>query len=86
LNISQTNMTVSLQANIDVGVFVPSLGSAQLLPNGNWMFAPSNVFANPAYFEVNQYTPSGTLVYQIQGLAASYRCWMMQTMYTPPAS
>ncbi len=84
-NIDQTGMVATLQFNADLGVFSHSLGSAQLLPNGDYMFQSGyiNLGGGTAEVQNTEYTPDGTAVYQFQstGPSPSYRGWRLSDLY-----
>jgi hypothetical protein len=83
-NIDQTNMVATLQLNADLGAYSPSLGSAQLLLNGDYMFQSGNIMmGGPVKVQSIEYTPAATDVYEFQsvGPAPSYRGWRMTDLY-----
>lgn len=83
LNVDQTNMQVSLNLNATLDGYSPVLGSAQLLPNGDYTFQPG--FLNPGahgYERSIEVTPSASVSYELQGGDPSYRSWRMPSLYT----
>jgi arylsulfate sulfotransferase len=83
-NIDQTNMLATLQLNADLGNYSQSLGSAQLLQNGNYMFQAGNITSGSSIeVQSTEITPQGTAVYQLQsiGPTPSYRGWRMTDLY-----
>jgi arylsulfate sulfotransferase len=83
-NIDQAKMLASLQLNADLGSYSPSLGSAQLLPNGDYMFQSGNIKQGATIKVQNtELTPTGTAVYQFQsvGSAPAYRGWRLADFY-----
>jgi len=87
LSIDETNKTVSLLVNADVGVYSQALGSAQLLPNGNYMYQ-SGTFpfgGNPTFSQTLEIQTDGTPVYNTQA-PSSYRSWMLPSFYAPPGT
>jgi len=83
-NIDQTHMTASLQLNADLGAYSRSLGSAQLLQNGDYMFQAGNIqLGGNVTVQNTEVTPKATAVYQFQsiGPAPSYRGWRLPDLY-----
>ena len=84
-SLDQTNLVATLELNVDLGAFSPSLGSAQLLQKGDYMFMSGNIMIGNSTIEVQnlEYTPAGTVVYnlQSQGSSACYRGWRMTDLY-----
>lgn len=82
--IDQIGMVASLVLNADVGSYSPSLGSAQLLQNGDYMFLSGNIKQGAVVgVENTELTPGGLEVYQFQstGPAPSYRGWRLPDLY-----
>ncbi len=83
-NIDQTNMVASLQLNADLGAYSQSLGSAQLLQNGDYMFQAGYIkLGATVEVQSTELTPNGTAVYQFQsvGPSRSYRGWRLTDLY-----
>ena len=83
-SIDQTNMIATLVLNADLGAYSPSLGSAQLLQNGDYMFQSGNIKSGSSIMVQNsEFTPTGTNVYEFQsvGPVPSYRAWRMTDLY-----
>jgi len=84
-NINQTTMEATLELNQDLGAFSPSLGSAQLLQKGDYLFMSGNIMLGNGTIQVEslEYTPTGTNVYDLQseGSSACYRGWRMTDLY-----
>jgi arylsulfate sulfotransferase len=92
LSIDEDSMQVTPVFSQDLGVFSTALGSAQLLPNGDYFFLPGIVLINLNSFDsysIEYYptagTTSGTQVLNLAGPEA-YRTWQMPNLYTPPAT
>jgi hypothetical protein len=88
-NIDQTNMLASLVLNADLGAFSRSLGSAQLLLNGDYMFLAGNIELGDTIEAQNtEVAPDGTFVYRFQsvGTSLTYRGWRMPDLYTATLS
>jgi hypothetical protein len=90
VNFSETSMIVTPQVAIDLGYFSSAMGSAQLLPNGDYFFLASIVVLglNSVVSNALEYPPSpafdiGTQYLNLQG-PESYRAWRMPSMYDPP--
>jgi len=90
LKVDQTNKVVTPVLNADLGVYSGALGSAALLPDGNYHFdagfllsaaANGNPLYNAQSLEVN---PSGNIVFGVQFGTLEYRSFRMPDMYTAP--
>jgi arylsulfate sulfotransferase len=87
LRLDETNHTATLLLNADLGTYSPAVGSAQILPNGDYHF-DSGFIADPSN-SADQYSQSvevnglGGIVYGIQFGVAEYRTFRMVDMYTP---
>jgi arylsulfate sulfotransferase len=84
LYVNQSTMTAGLILNQQLGVYSVALGSAQLLPNGNYWFDAGWTHPQPSNQESLEITPSGSVAYEIQGSSTSYRSWRMPDLYTLP--
>jgi hypothetical protein len=85
LLIDELHKTASLLVNVDLGVFAFALGSAQRLPNGNYMYQPG-IFpfgAPPTFSQTIEIFGGTTQVLNMQG-PTSYRSWMLSSLYAPP--
>jgi arylsulfate sulfotransferase len=83
LQLDETNLTATLVFNGDLGVYASSLGSAQVLANGNYSFGPGNISpgSSSAAIEVN---PNNTVEYNLLIQATEYRTFRMPSLYMPP--
>ena len=75
-NINQSSMVATLTTNANLGAYSFSLGSAQMLTNGNFMFMAGNIQAANSLIETQntEVLRAGTEVYQFQALGpVSYR-------------
>jgi arylsulfate sulfotransferase len=96
LTVDENALQVTPVISVDTGVFSFGMGSAQLLPDGHYFFAPSDV--NPATqppairgnalsFSIEILpapgSTSGSQVLNVEG-AQAYRIWRMPNLYTPP--
>ncbi len=82
LLIDDKAMTATLTVNVDLGAFSFALGSAQLLPDGNYQFGggwivPSNTSNT---FEVD---PSGNFLYSLHETIPEYRTYRIADLYNP---
>jgi hypothetical protein len=72
--IDQTHMIATLTVNADLGAYSYSLGSAQMLVNGDYSFVAGNIASGKTVVgqntEVAPPFPSGTDVYQFQGVGS----------------
>ena len=84
LNIDETTMQATLQLSVDLGVFSVGLGSAQLLPDGDYLFqaglTDTQIPQNSYAIEV---TPAGVPVYDMEGVG-SYRVFGTTNLYAAP--
>jgi arylsulfate sulfotransferase len=83
LQINESTMTASLVFSGDLGVFADSLGSAQLLTNGDYHFGPGYIepALTSAAMEVNS---SNTVEYNMQIDATEYRTFRLWSLYVEP--
>lgn len=82
--VDEQNMVVTKVVSADLGVYCSALGSAQLLPNGNYTFQPGNINGTTMQsLEVSAPVPN-TQVFNMQVNDTSYRSFRMPDMYTPP--
>ena len=79
--LDQTTATAKVSANIDLGDYALALGSAERLPNGNLHFGLG--WMPNARAQMLEYSPSGTLVSQLEADTQIYRALRMPNMYTP---
>lgn len=84
-SINQATLVATLELNQDLGTYSPSLGSAQQLQNGNYMFLSGNIMVAKDTIEVQnvEFTPTGTDAFEFEstGPAPSYRGWRMPDLY-----
>lgn len=92
LTVDETNRLVTPVLSVDMGVYSSSMGSEQLLPNGNYFVVPADVvvsLSNAYGYSVQIYptpgTVTGTQVYNLQG-PGHYRAWQMPNLYSPPGT
>ena len=82
LHIDETRMTAELILNADLGVFSSALGSAQKLPDGNYMFLAGFLPDNSSL--ITEVDPSGRVIYQMRTGSQQYRVFQMRDLYTAP--
>ena len=85
-------MQVTPLMSQDLGVYSAALGSAQLLPGGNYFFMAGTVLAGLSVedsYSIQLFptvsTANGTQVLNLQGPTA-YRTWQMPSLYSPPTT
>jgi arylsulfate sulfotransferase len=90
LTVDETTMQLTPVLSVDLGVYSPALGSAQLLSNGNYFFLAGEIFvslntqvSNCIEILPTAGTDTGTQVLNMQG-AQGYRAWQMASLYAPP--
>jgi len=83
LQLDETQHTATLVFNGDLGVYGSSLGSAQILSNGDYHFGPGYIEPTLTSSAL-EFTPSATLNYNMQINATEYRTFRMQSLYAPP--
>jgi arylsulfate sulfotransferase len=84
--ISEADRTVNLETEADLGQYSFALGSADLLPASDGLYASyGNGFINPGapFAQSSEVNLGGKIVYQLQANSASYRTYRKQNLYTP---
>lgn len=90
LQVDESNMTVTSILEADLGVYSGALGSAQLLPNGDYHFDAGFLLSEspsgtPVYnADSLEVTPAGAIVYGLQFNTLAYRSFRMPDLYTAP--
>jgi arylsulfate sulfotransferase len=80
--IDEKNMTASPVLNVDLGNFSDSQGSAETLPNGNFVFTSGSQGPPAAIFGQSiEVLPDGTKVYVLEAGAREYRSYRMRGLY-----
>ncbi len=88
-NINQTKMTATLTTDANLGAYSFSLGSAQMLTNGNFMFMAGTIQAANSLIETQntEVLPAGAISYQFQALGpVSYRGARLTDFYNVQAN
>jgi hypothetical protein len=84
--LNTTNLTATPTLDQDVGSYSPSLGSAELLNNGDYVFVSGNIQLGHNSIEVQntEMTTSGVTNYQFQsiGVSPAYRGWRLTSLYS----
>jgi arylsulfate sulfotransferase len=90
LRVDEANKVVTPILNADLGVYSGALGSAQLLPDGNYHFdagflLSTDANGNPLYNALSlEVDLSGHIDYGIQFNTLEYRTFRMPNLYTAP--
>jgi hypothetical protein len=84
IQLDETNMTATLLVNADLGDFSIALGSAQMLPDGNYHFHLGDIVAKNSTTRAVEVEPAGQIVYDMGIGEIMYRSFRMQDLYTPP--
>jgi arylsulfate sulfotransferase len=80
--IDEQTMTAKLKLNIDLGNYSDALGSAERLPNGNFVFTSGFLGTSPALTGQSiEVLPDGTEEYVLQGTAHEYRSYRVASLY-----
>ncbi len=74
--LDEQHHTATLLLNVNLGQFWQALGSAEVLPNGNFTFTGG--FAAPSV--ETEVMPDGTKVYELETTAAEYRSYQLTGM------
>jgi hypothetical protein len=86
--LDEESRTARLVLNADLGVNASALGSAQLLPNGNYHF-DAGFIVDPAnrarrFTQALEVDPGGNIVWGMQSQSQQYRNFRLDDLYTPP--
>ena len=86
LEIDEENRKATLILNADLGAYSYALGSAQVLPDGNYHFDAGAQLAGPGTVLAQslEVDPDGNIVYGIQFATYEYRSFRMPDLYTEP--
>jgi hypothetical protein len=81
--LNEQNMTATLVVNADLGNYSSFLGSSEMLPNGNLVYASGALMANnrPAGQSI-EVLPNGSRVYVLQMSDFEYRSYFESTLYS----
>ena len=80
--IDEKTMIATQQLNIDLGNYSGALGSAEKLPNGNFVFTSGFHGTNDSPFGLSmEMSPGGTREYMMQGGGLEYRTYRMADLY-----
>ena len=81
-SLDENTMTATLVLNVDVGNYSDSLGTAERMPNGNFVFDSGSQGAPPALFGQSiEVLPDGTKTYVQEVAARDYRSFRMSSLY-----
>jgi hypothetical protein len=90
LNFNESTMEVTPVLSDDLGSYSTAMGSAQLLPDGNYFFMSGWVLANNSVVSYaleilpTAGTDTGTTVLNVEQSVGGYRAWQMSSLYNPP--
>ena len=73
-------MTATLVVNLDVGNYSPELGTAERMPNGNYVF-DSGSLGGGLFGQSIEMLPDGTKVYVQEVANSDYRSFRMRSLY-----
>jgi hypothetical protein len=86
--LDEETRTAYVVTNADLLVNAPALGSAQLLPNGNFHFnagfIPNPANPNQRITQALEVEPGGNIVWGMQINSQQYRNFRLDDLYTPP--
>ena len=91
LNFDESNMQVTPVLSADLGSFSTAMGSAQLLPDGDyffmsgWALVNTNLVSYSLEILPRAGTASGTTVLNLES-QEEYRGWQMTNLYNPPTT
>ncbi len=81
IHLDEQNRVADLILNADLGHCCGALGSAQVLPNGDYHFNLGVLVGSVSIaLEVN---PSGRPIYELRVAAPEYRSFRLRDLYTP---
>jgi len=86
IQLDEQNHVATLLLNADLGAYSLALGSAALLPNGNYHFELgwlNGLGGTPSASRAVEVTPSGDIAYEMQDQTPVYRSFRMQSLYVP---
>jgi len=79
--IDEKTMMATLKLNVDLGNFSGALGSAERLPNGNFVFTSGFLGTTSPFGLSMEVSRDGTMEYVMQGGALEYRSYRMEDLY-----
>jgi arylsulfate sulfotransferase len=81
--LDERTMTATLLFNVDLGNYSDSLGTAERLPNGNFVFGSGSQGEPPSQFGQSiEMFPDGTPTYVLEVAAREYRTFRMSSLYS----
>jgi arylsulfate sulfotransferase len=92
LTFSEATMQVTPVLSADLGSYSLAMGSAQLLPDGNyffmsgWLLDISNVTSYALEIQPTAGSDTGTTVLNVEESNGEYRAWQMNSLYNPPTT
>jgi arylsulfate sulfotransferase len=79
--LDEKTMTATQKLNVDLGNFSSALGSAEKLPNGNFVFTSGNLGTISSFGLSMEVSGDGAMEYVMQGGALEYRSYRMGGLY-----
>ena len=79
--IDEKTMMATPKLNVDLGNFSGALGSAERLPNGNFVFTSGALGTNSPFGLSMEVSRDGTKEYVLQGGGLEYRTYRMADLY-----
>jgi hypothetical protein len=80
--LDETAMTATLAFNVDLGNYSAELGTAERMPNGNFVFGSgAQVSPLPVFGQSIEVLPDGTRSYAQEVAAREYRSFRMSSLY-----
>jgi len=79
--IDEKTMKASLIMNVDLGNYSTALGSAERLPNGNFVFTSGALGTQTPFGQSIEVLPDGTKEYVLEGGGWEYRTYRMRGLY-----
>ena len=86
-SLDQTNMIATVETSADLGLYYNSMGSAQHLQNGDYMWGSGTIQTSTTWYgQSNEFSLSPLLqsVFNIQANNHSYRIFRLRDFYTAP--
>jgi hypothetical protein len=82
LVLNEQTLVATLVLNADLGNFSPAVGSAQSLPNGNFVFTSGLQFGPQGIFGQSiEVLPNGTITYELEVNSIEYRSYRIGDLY-----
>jgi hypothetical protein len=82
--LDETNMTATIELNVELPEFAFAVGSSQPLANGNYFFNSGILDSGLPFSGVREYRPNGILSHAIEFDTAAYRSHRLVDLYSNP--